>query len=62
MEISIQLDSETRNQLRAAGQAGETYDSIIRKLLRTAKYVDFMEQQYTTLDAERDWIRLSDLP
>jgi len=62
MEISIQLTAETRDQLKAAGRTGETYDSIIHRLIHAAKYVEFMEAQYATLKSERDWVRMSDLP
>ena len=62
VQISIQLTAETRDQLKAAGRVGETFDSIIHRLIDAAKYVDFMEQQYSTLKSEKDWVRLSDLP
>ena len=62
MQISIQLAAETRDRLKAAGRTGETFDSIIQRLLRASRYVDFMEQQYETFRSERDWLRMSDLP
>ncbi len=36
-KTTIQLSIETRDQLKAIGRKGETYDQIINKLLRLAK-------------------------
>ena len=62
LQISIQLTAETRDQLRAAGRVGETFDSIILRLIEAAKYVDFMEEQYSSLKSEKNWVRMSELP
>jgi len=59
---TVQVTSETRDLLKAVGRKGETYDSIIKKLLRSAEYMDFMEAQYAILRAERYWVDLKDLP
>lgn len=55
---TVQLDTKTRDLLKAMGRKGETYDSIIRKLLRSSEYVDFMEEQYGILRTEKHWVRL----
>ena len=34
---TIQLSRETRDQLKQFGKMGETYDDVIRKLIRKAK-------------------------
>ena len=34
---TIQLSRETRDQLKELGKKGETYDEIIRRLLKLAK-------------------------
>ncbi len=62
MATTIQLDSTTRDQLKSLGHKGETYDSVIRRLLRAARYVDFMEEQYSILERETAWKKLQDLP
>jgi len=59
---TVQVTSETRDLLKAVGRKGETYDSIIKKLLRAAEYMDFMEAQYAILRDERHWVDLKDLP
>lgn len=34
---TIQISKEARDQLREFGKMGETYDDVIRKLMRIAK-------------------------
>ncbi|WXG43611.1 MAG: hypothetical protein WED04_06165 [Promethearchaeati archaeon SRVP18_Atabeyarchaeia-1] len=36
-KTTIELSMETRNRLKALGRKGETYDQIIKKLLRLTK-------------------------
>ena len=62
MATTIQLSPETRDLLRSIGRKGETYEQIVRKLLKSAKYVEFMEEQYAILKGEPNWRRLQDLP
>jgi len=59
---TIQLTPQTRDLLRAVGRKGETYDAIVRKLLRSSQYMDFMEEQYEILRKETHWVKLQDLP
>ncbi len=55
---TIQLSPETREHLRAVGRKGETYDQIVRRLLKSAEYSDFMEEQYEILRRAKHWVRL----
>jgi hypothetical protein len=55
---TIQLASETREHLKSVGRKGETYDQIVRRLLRAAEYSDFMDEQYEILRSEKSWVRL----
>lgn len=55
---TIQLSPETREHLRAVGRKGETYDQIVQRLLKSAEYSDFMEEQYEILRREQHWVRL----
>ena len=55
---SVQITPETRDLLKLVGWKGETYDAIIRKLLRSAEYVEFMEEQYRILRTETGWLKL----
>jgi len=59
---TVQLTDETRDLLKAVGRKGDTYDSIIRKLLKSAQYVEFMQSQYQILDDEKHWVDVKDLP
>lgn len=59
---TVQITPETRDLLKLAGRKGETYDAIIRKLLRSSEYVEFMEEQYRILRSETNWVRLKDRP
>lgn len=55
---TIQLDPLTREQLKAVGRKGETYDQIVRRLLAVSEYSEFMDEQYRILQEEKGWIRL----
>ena len=55
---TIQLSPDTREHLQAVGRKGETYDQIVRRLLRAAEYSDFMDEQYEILRNEKKWVRL----
>ena len=58
---TIQLEASTREQLKAIGRKGETYDRILRRLLAAAEYSEFVEEQYKILDTEKHWVRLRDI-
>jgi predicted RNA-binding protein YlqC (UPF0109 family) len=58
---TIQVDIETRDMLKSFGRKGETYNAIIQKLIKIAKYVDFMEENYHILDTEEKWVNLDEL-
>ncbi len=62
MGITPQVEATTRDQLKSIGRKGETYDAVIRKLLKASGYLDFMEEQYSILKAEKGWRKLGDLP
>jgi len=62
MATTIQVEVATRDELKSIGRKGETYDSVIRRLLRTNEYVGFMDEQYSILKNEKDWRKLRDLP
>jgi hypothetical protein len=50
----IQVDTETRDMLKSFGKKDETYNDIIRKLIKIARYADFMEESYHILDTEEN--------
>ena len=56
--ITIQLESELAEKLKALSKKGETYSDVIRRLIDTVRYEEFMREQYTILDDEDEWIPL----
>lgn len=58
---TIQVQREVRDQLQSMGRKGETYNDIIKRIIKKARYVDFMEEQYAILDKEKNWVPLDDL-
>ena len=58
---TIQVETGVRKRLQSLGKKGETYNEIIKRLLRKAAYVDFMEEQYAILDNEKNWVSLDDV-
>lgn len=49
---TIQIDKKTREQLREFGKKGETYDQVIKKLMKVAKKVAFYEDIDRILETE----------
>jgi hypothetical protein len=62
MSTTIQVGTATRDELKSIGHKGETYDSVIRRLLRANEYLSFMEEQYSILKQDKNWRKLEDLP
>lgn len=58
---TIHVDTKTRDMLRSLGRKGESYDDIIQKLVKGARYVEFIEESYHILDTEKTWVNLDDL-
>jgi hypothetical protein len=49
---TIPLKKKTRDQLKKFGQKGETYDSVIKKLMSIAEQNKFFAEQKRILDEE----------
>ncbi len=58
---TIQIETEVRDTLKLLGSKGETYNHIILKLIQEHEYHTFMEQQYTILEKETEWVSLDSL-
>ena len=43
------------------GRKGDTYNDIIKRLIRKVGYIEFMEKQYEILDNEREWISIDEI-
>jgi len=49
---TIQIQKETREELREFGKKGETYEEVIKKLMEIAKRVEFFEDINHILETE----------
>ena len=49
---TIQVQKETREELREFGKKGETYEDVIKKLMEIAKRVEFFEDIDRILETE----------
>ena len=49
---TIQIQKETREELREFGKKGETYEEVIKKLMEIAKRVEFFEDIDHILETE----------
>ncbi len=58
---TIQVDTNIRDLLRSFGRKGETYNDIIENLIKRARYVEFMEENYRILDSKENWVTLDEL-
>ncbi|PIU63654.1 hypothetical protein COS83_00110 [archaeon CG07_land_8_20_14_0_80_38_8] len=53
MTTTIAVNEKTRELLQIFGHKGETYDSILHRLMEIAKMYQFYEQQKTVLKNEK---------
>lgn len=60
MATSISLDPKTREMLRAMGEKGESYDTIIRRLIREAGWKK-LDARWNRILEEDAFIPLEDL-
>ena len=49
---TIQVNKDTRTELREFGKKGETYDQVIHKLMNAARKVAFFEEIDRILETE----------
>lgn len=58
---TIQVDNKVRDLLKSFGKKGETYNDIILKLIKRARYIEYMKESYVILDSEDNWVSLEEL-
>jgi transcriptional regulator with PAS, ATPase and Fis domain len=58
MATTIQVDVKVRKKLQAMGRKGETYNDIIKKLIRASGYDQFIDEQSHIRETEMNWVRL----
>ena len=49
---TIQIQKDTREELREFGKKGETYEEVIKRLMEIAKRVEFFEDIDRILETE----------
>lgn len=57
----LDLDQDLLSRLRNLGKAGESENQILRRLLESAEYLEFMEENYRLLKEETDWTPLDEV-
>ena len=58
---TIHVDTGVRKKLQALKKKGETYNEVIKRILRKAALIDFTEEQYAILHNETNWVPLDEL-
>lgn len=58
---TIPVHKETRELLKSYGSKGETYDTLIRKLLSIVDHAQIMETHYQRLEEKDQFVPLSEL-
>lgn len=57
---TIQIEKETREELKSLGQKGETYNEILERLIEYAEKHEFMERQYRILKQKDKFVSLDE--
>lgn len=60
-KTTILVQKKTRDQLRALGKKGESYDDIIIRLLEEINRQEFIARQYKRLKEKDEFIPLEDV-
>ncbi len=57
---TIPITKEVRDMLKSYGFKGETYDNILRRIMKQLDIEDFMERQYKRLQKKDKFISLDE--
>lgn len=58
---TIPVSKQTREKLKALGSKGETYDTLVKRLLSIAEHAQVMETHYARLGEKDQFIPLKEL-
>lgn len=58
---TIPVTKTIRDMLKSFGLKGETYDDILRRLMRQVDYDEFMERQYKLLKEKDKFVSLDEI-
>jgi len=58
---TIQVEKEVKDILKKMGRKGDTYNEIIKRLIKRSEYIEFMEEQYKILHGEKEWTSIDEI-
>ncbi len=58
---TIPITKEVRDMLKSYGLKGETYDNILRRIMKQVDIEEFMERQYKHLQEKNKFIPLDEI-
>ena len=58
---TIPVTKEVRDMLKSYGTKGETYDNILRRIMKQVDIEDFMERQYKRLQEKDKFVSLDEI-
>ena len=58
---TIQVEREVKDILKKMGRKGDTYNEIIKRLIKRSEYIEFMEEQYRILNGEKEWTSIDEI-
>lgn len=58
---TIPITKEVRDMLKSYGFKGETYDNILRRIMKQVDIENFMERQYKRLQEKDKFVSLDEI-
>jgi hypothetical protein len=58
---TIPILKSTRERVKVLGHKGESYDSIINRILNDLNYTDMMQRQYERLKEKNRFVSVDDI-
>ncbi|HEY9207361.1 MAG TPA: hypothetical protein VIO58_15730 [Candidatus Methanoperedens sp.] len=58
---TIPITKEVRDMLKSYGTKGETYDNILRRIMKQVNIEDFRERQYKRLQDKDKFVSLDEI-
>ena len=58
---TIPITKEVRDMLKSYGLKGETYDTILRRIMKQVDNQEFMERQYKLLQEKEKFVSLDEI-
>ncbi|NJD76528.1 MAG: hypothetical protein FIB08_05450 [Candidatus Methanoperedens sp.] len=58
---TIPVTKKVRDMLKSYGSKGETYDNILRRMMKQVDHEEFMERQYKLLQEKDKFVSLDEI-